>query len=97
MSFAGRKKGRGGAELEEGPAFKFADGDGWGRDDEGAEDDKGLFGGDDVVVTTGETKGGRARGDGSGLAGGDGLALAKHSTRTGLGPMGSMSSDGKEC
>ena len=74
------------------------------RADEEAEDEwqfkfaaKGRFGGDDVVVTTGETKGGRARGDGSGLAGGDALALAKHSTRTGLGPMGSMSSDETKC
>jgi hypothetical protein len=93
VSFAGRKKGREIAELEEGPAFKVAEGDGWGRDDEGADDDEGAFGGDDVVVTTGETKGGRARGDGSGVAGGNGLALAKYSTRTGLGPMSNISSE----
>ena len=86
MSFAGRKKGRGCAELDEGPAFKFAEGDGWGRGDEGDDDDEGAFGGDDVVVTTGKTKGGRARGDGSGVAEGNGLAMAKYSTRTGLGP-----------
>ena len=89
----GRKKGRGCAERDEGPAFKFEGGDGWGRDEEGADDDKGAFGGDDVVVTTGETKGGRAQGDGPG-AGGNGLASAKYSTRTGL---GKILSDEEEC